>query len=309
MSKVKYLLLIIFIFLLASSIKGQSTTVSRTGIGTRNPKGALHVDGGKDNDKAETSGISAEQASTNDFIITDNGGIGVGNDAPNSNVKVDIRSIIPYDFSKSNNNVNNAIGIGTTAMTASVAGEGAIRFNPNIDGGVMEYSDGVQWVQLYKPVEKVNIVAQIRTATSLAKEKEVPIPNWTVLQSSGSGSQYFQESTGIFTAPRKGVYSFIITLNMISGNIALNSPYVQVDFRTPNGPSKRKALKTFGKAKVDAQAGFVQMFSTIELEAGEQIQPYIYHTVPKDASSRALRVSADPTSSDGAFNNLMIIEY
>ncbi len=78
---IKKLILLLSIFLFTYSY-------SQVGIETSFPKGALHIDGNKDNPKDATSTISNVQQS-NDFIISQtNGNVGIGTTSPTTKLEI-----------------------------------------------------------------------------------------------------------------------------------------------------------------------------------------------------------------------------
>ena len=80
---IKKLILLLSIFLFTYSY-------SQVGIETSFPKGALHIDGNKDNPKDATSTISNVQQS-NDFIISQtNGNVGIGTTSPTTKLIMEL---------------------------------------------------------------------------------------------------------------------------------------------------------------------------------------------------------------------------
>jgi len=65
-----------FLFFMGS---GVSSLVAQTGVNTLNPKGVFHVDAKKDNPNAANPNA---QQQANDFIITENGNVGIGTITP-----------------------------------------------------------------------------------------------------------------------------------------------------------------------------------------------------------------------------------
>lgn len=259
-----------------------------TGVGTRNPQGAFHVDGRKDN--AKTGTPSTAQA-TNDFIVTNSGLVGVGNITPK--VKLDLRS----------DSLQNAIGLGTTALSAATAGAGAIRYYPYNGGSDLQYSDGEKWVSIFVAPQKASVIAQLRSAQTIPAKKETIISNWTEIEDITSS---FNPSTGAFVAPRDGVYSFVLTLNFVNGSI-ISGSYIQVQFVDTNNSSSVKVIRSFGESSRTSQAGITQT-ATLMLTKGATVTPQVYYTF-LNSGSRALRIDANQNNPNGGFNNLMIIEH
>ncbi len=259
-----------------------------TGVGTRNPQGAFHVDGRKDN--AKTGAPSAAQA-VNDFIVTNKGLVGVGNITPK--VKLDLRS----------DSLQNAIGLGTTNLPAATAGAGAMRYYPYNGGSDLQYSDGENWISIFVAPQKASVIAQLRSAQTIPSKKETIISNWTEIEDITSS---FNPSTGAFVAPRDGVYSFVLTLNFVNGSI-ISGSYIQVQFVDTNNSSSVKVIRSFGESSRTSQAGITQT-ATLMLTKGATVMPQVYYTF-LNSGSRALRIDANQNNPNGGFNNLMIIEH
>lgn len=202
MKKNKFTIIALFIGALA---------MAQVGINTSTPLGELHIDGKKDT--PATGATPAELK--DDFIIDTNGNIGLGTNTPK--VRVDLR----------NPNVDNALGVGDTSLTATQAGEGAIRYNSS---GYMEYSNGTTWIRILpaEPVKTVVVATKTSRKTAIyapggysASGSCTPanamsssncyinnIPNrtpayltdWTTKYTSSGTDGSFNASTGIFTA-------------------------------------------------------------------------------------------------------------
>lgn len=74
-------LIVVFVVALSTSAYAQ-----KSGVKTKNPQGALHVDGQKDNN---LSGTPTAAQQTNDFIVTPAGNVGIGNTVPTAKLVVD----------------------------------------------------------------------------------------------------------------------------------------------------------------------------------------------------------------------------
>lgn len=71
--------------ILLVAMMASSLAYSQVGINTPNPQGTLHVDGAKDNPETGTP-TAAQQA--NDFIVTNNGNVGIGTTTPSEALHV-----------------------------------------------------------------------------------------------------------------------------------------------------------------------------------------------------------------------------
>lgn len=260
------------------------SAAAQIGIHTKEPLGALHIDGAKDN----TTPVAPQQIS-NDMIVAPSGFIGVGVETPV--VKLDMRSA----------GTQNALGLGTTTMTANAAGAGAVRYEAA--SSKLQVSDGNTWeAALILPVKAV-VVARMTSAFAVAANADVNVTGWNEVR---DASNSFDPTTGIFTAPRAGVYTFLMTYNFVSGSV-INSSEVTSQFFSPSaGSILARSFKTFAKANEDAQIGGSASI-TVNLAANQTVRPQLRQNIA--TVSRALRVNSDLMHSDAGFNNLTIIEH
>lgn len=276
-----------------------STTVgvfAQTGIGTKNPMGALHVDGAKDN---PVTGAPTALQAQNDFIITNTGFIGVG--VINPLVKMDLRSA----------GTKNAFGLGNTTMTAPDAGMGAMRYHTPDEK--IQVSDGVQWDYTYIPPVKAVVVARMGNAFSVARATNVVLNGWDEIRDMANN---FDPVSGVFTAPRAGVYTFLLTYNFWGGQVQAGSRVEALFLSGSSGTGTvlARSYKTFGKAHngttgraLNTQAGGSASI-TLELAEGATVRAALWQNITP-SGARGLRVSPDYASPNGGFNNLTIIEH
>lgn len=271
--------------LLSLAILASVPICAQIGISTSNPLGTLHIDGAKDNTASPTP-----TELSNDLIITNSGFIGAG--VLNPIVKLDMRSA----------GLQNAIGLGSTTMTASAAGAGAVRYEPT--QARIQVSDGSVWEAALVLPTKAVVVARMTNAFSVGYNTDVNITGWDEVRDL-SGS--FDPVTGIFTAPRAGVYTFLMTYNFVSGTVA-NSSEVTSQFYSPTtGSILARSYKTFARGNEEAQVGGSAVI-TVSLAANQTVRPQLNQNIT-GSGARVLRANADWTHPDAGFNNLTIIEH
>lgn len=277
---------------------------AQTGIGTRNPLGALHLDGAKDNAATPT----AAQL-TNDVIVNATTGfIGMGVLAPA--VPLDMRSA----------GTENALGLGTTTMTAAAAAEGAVRYDV-VDvpvGPKIEVSDGNAWNTINVAPQKATVVARKITAQNIGNSAST-IADWTELRDMTNS---FTPASGSFIAPRTGTYTFLFTFNLVNTVIGDGTRVESQFYKTSGTPAVLgRVYKTFGhsmdndaedgpsnfRTKVTQAGGSSTV--TLQLTQGDTVVTRLLHNLT--TGNIALRVtnSTDPANSDAGFNNLTIIEH
>ncbi|BAP32083.1 uncharacterized protein CHSO_3046 [Chryseobacterium sp. StRB126] len=298
--KIRFLILIFGVFYFSIS-----TVFSQVGIQTSNPKGILHIDGAKDNPANDD--LSAVQVA-NDIIINKTTGF-IGAGVLNPKVKLDMRSA----------GNENALGLSTTTMSAVDAGAGAVRYdvaNTPV-GPKIEVSDGAVWHKAYIAPQKAVVVARKISSQSITQNTATNINNWNIVRDM---SNSFDASSGIFTAPRDGTYTFLLTFNF-NGAIINDGSRVESQFyNTTSNTILASVYKTFGQSMTgtaddanstrSTQAGGSSTV-TLTLTAGTKVATRLWHNLISSGSV-ALRVTtnaADPTNPNDGFNNLTIIEH
>ncbi|QCX52871.1 hypothetical protein [Elizabethkingia sp. JS20170427COW] len=266
---------------------------SQVGINTSNPQRFFHVDGQKDN---PTTGAPTGPIQIDDFVVQSDGNVGAGNIAPIT--RVDLRS----------GEANDALAIGYTDQTATEAGAGAIRYLPE-SGGKIQVSNGIVWQDLASVPTKATVVARISAGNNtrtIPYNTSTSITNW---QEVNDVTSNFEPTTGVFTAPRDGVYTVSFTFDFVQGTVAANS-YVETQFYRTYASNNTtelavKCLKTWGKSTRNAQAGG-SCVTSIGLNQGDKLHVNLLQTI--ENSARGLRSSTAVTNAFFGFNNLTIVE-
>lgn len=277
---------------------------AQIGIGTNNPLGSLHVDGAKDN---PASGVPTSAQLSNDVIINKTTGF-IGAGVLNPLVQLDMRSA----------GSENSLGLGTTSMSAVAAGAGATRYDVNNIpvGAKIQVSDGAVWNKVYLAPQKAVVVVRKIISQSIPTATPTTITNWSEVRDM---SNSFDPSTGEFTAPRNGTYTFLLTFNF-TGAVINDGSRVESQFYNPaTGIVLASVYKTFGQSMTgtaddanathSTQAGGSSTV-TLTLTAGTKVSARLYQNLTSGAIPlRVTSNSSDPANPDDGFNNLTIIEH
>lgn len=270
---------------------------AQVGVSTEFPKGSFHVDGMNDNPKNSSASPNNSQIS-NDFIVLTNGNVGVGNIQPS--VKLDLRT--------PGSSENNAIGIDYTTMSASEAGAGAVRYM-DVSGGKIQVSDGTNWKDLPSTPIKSFVVARLNQTNNSQRflyDQPKVVTNWFEVQDPNLD---FEPTTGVFTAPRDGVYtiSFSYDFNQ-AGQVFLANSSVESQIVKNYQTIELSCLKTYGKATRGAQAAG-NCVTSIKLLEDETIVVRLRQRIDNTTSSgRGLRTATNITDNNAGFTNLTIVE-
>lgn len=260
-----------------------SMAYSQVGINTSAPQGILHIDGQKNNPAIGSPSVIQR---TDDVVITSSGSIGVGTLSPIT--KIDARAN-PGNATPG----NGPIGIGETILAATAAGAGAVRYSTG-SGGVLQYSNGTNWNTISSNVQKSTVIASKQTSFQVADQSVTNITGWT---STIDINNDFNESTGVFTAPRTGNYqvSFSFTFDNGEGNYNDKS-WIEAVITLSNGTRRVSAIPV--PTQTNTYAGANVSF-TIRLNAGATVRPTIYHF---SGSRKWLRID------QAGFNNFSVVE-
>ncbi|SHG00199.1 hypothetical protein SAMN02787100_3223 [Chryseobacterium sp. OV279] len=262
---------------------------------------------------------AVEINATEKVVIDKTGKIGVGVAAPKT--AIDLR-----------NGVNGSMAIGMTNQTATEAGAGAVRYNPNPAIGVqgyIEYSDGTVWVPIL-PYGKPRIVVMAEKTNNNSTVFEtglwpvgdytdgIPgrssayLTSWTEKLDSDSGQPRtnFNPSTGEFIAPRAGVYfvtfTFALAPSQVNTSFGQNQTEAIWEVRNPSNAVIQR-IKTNNGYPQDTgnapNAVIVGSASTasLYLNAGDKLRPFVWINVSWDPDKR-------PLLNTGGYNVLTIVE-
>ncbi|RDC56144.1 hypothetical protein DU508_11020 [Pedobacter chinensis] len=276
--------------------------VAQTGIGTLNPA---------NNSSIVTTG--------GNVVIDNTGKLGVL--VANPITAIDLRS-----------GTNGSFAVGMTDQTASEAGAGALRYNPNPAIGVkgyMEYSDGTNWLGFF-PFGKPRIVVMAEKTTQntyvfetgavaigayttgMPPRSSAYLTHWTEKLDSDSGTptNNFDPATGEFIAPRAGVYFATFTFALADNNVNTggnNQTEAIWEVRNPGGTITQR-VKTNNGYPSDTGSGPTNVVKvgsactvSVYLNQGDKLRPFSWVSVSFGTDMRLFDVS-------GGYNVLTIVE-
>ncbi|MBD8349815.1 hypothetical protein [Dysgonomonas sp. HGC4] len=251
--------LFLFIISTTSMLLVATNSIGQTvGINTINPLATLDIIASTEK-TASAKVLKVTNSNATEIATTTNlGRFGSLNSSPAT--RLDIR----------NPSNNSSIGIGTTSITAATIGAGAIRYDPSTE--MLQYSDGVQWMSLVTSEARTCIIANNGNATvQFPNNTSTTITKWTTTYDANNN---FNPTTGIFTAPKDGVYTacFMILCRTITVNA---NSYIQATLI-----SERSSLKW-----INAYSSSGSIYPSIvgsgsfALQKGETLRINVSHNV------------------------------
>lgn len=268
-------------------ISTATVTAQNVGINTSTPTATLEIQS-EGNSAATQSILISNAGKVNLCTVLNNGYIGLG--TLNPITRIDLRGT---------NGGNNIIGIGNTTLSASQAKAGAVKYAS--DTKELHYSDGDQWLILES--------SAVRDCVIAANDFNMMVcPNNTTIRLGNWISKYdptstFDPNTGIFTAPKTGLYTATFSIHMVIDKVVAGS-YLEGQWIASNGETI-KCINTFPIA--GSYMASIICSGTIKLNKGDTLYPQVFHNTGTD---KHLRVYGDTPSnpvSDLNFNNISIV--
>ena len=231
-----------------------------------------------------SSGTS-DAGSNKTAAIYRTGNIGIGNTTPNA--KLDIRT----NPTNTSDPGSGYLGIGTTTTAANTAGAGAIRYSTS-SGGILEYSNGINWNTLEGTVSKATVIATKATSQTINDQTPTNITDWSEVTDNANA---FDPATGLFTAPRSGNYVFNFSYAFSNSAYTNSNNLVIEAWMTCSDNTKLRKQLLAAPVNISTRCGAMISF-VVNLNLGETIRPSIWHAT---GASRSL---------ENGFNNLSIVE-
>jgi hypothetical protein len=144
------------------------------------------------------SSSTNDAGSNKSSSIYRSGKVGIGGSTPNATL--DVRS----NPASTTDPGFGFFGVGTTSSTAAAAGAGAIKYSTS-SGGLLEYSNGINWNTLGSTVQKTVVTGYFSGTYSTG------VSTLTCIETADASLAF---ASNTFTAPRTGLY--LITANLLT---------------------------------------------------------------------------------------------
>lgn len=281
--KCKYLA-VMFVLL---SLPIELVYAQNVGINTLNPMATLDILSLGDSGLTENIRISNSN-NTNLLTVLDNGYMGLGITSPA--VRLDLRADLAG---------NNIIGIGNTNLAASAAQAGAIKYVS--DTKELQYSDGSQWLILEADMVRDCVIADNSRNLMVCRDNATTqLGNWNI-KYDPTGT--FNPSTGVFTAPKTGLYTATFSVHMAITSVKGGS-YLEGQWIASNG----KTIKCTTSFPLPGSfMAAIICSGTIFLDAGDTLYPQVFHNTGTDKHLRIYGDTPGNPNSDLNFNNISIV--
>lgn len=264
-----------------------SKSLAQVGINTKTPTATLDIlsDG---NTSSTKNLLISNSNSQNLLTLNDNGYMGLGTTTPA--VRLDLRA---------NYGNNNAIGIGTTNLSASAAKGGALKYVPTSQE--LHYSDGTQWLILeYDSPRNCVIAYNSYNRMNCPNNTTTKLGNWDIKY---DPTNTFNPTTGVFTAPKSGLYTATLSMHFAIDKVSAGSN-LEGQWISSNG----KTIKCTNSFPVTGLfMAQIICSGTITMNAGDTLYPQVFHNTGTDKHLRIYGDTPGTPNSDLDFNNISIV--
>ncbi|WP_139262049.1 hypothetical protein [Dysgonomonas macrotermitis] len=263
-------------FLLLIGIFHLGITYAQVGINTDTPEAMLHIKSGEST--ATTNALNIVNSDNTGIFTVRNDGYIITSGVHNAVSPLDLRDGID----------NSIIGIGQSSQTAATANEGAIKYETKL----LYCSDGTDWHQLASNPIKAYVIADVlNPVQQFSHNVESEISDWNLTTDLTNS---FNTTTGEFTAPRSGIYTFSLVLTLSDDKITQFSSF-NVYWRMFS--SVIKCTSSFNTTSTKSLPVSVLCTGSFAMNTNEVLKASVLQTF---GGNRSLK--------SGGYNNLTIIE-